>query len=119
MRSEGYGTWCVCVCLSVSVKRNLTSGTFVRLEKDAIHSTGSEGQNNCVVFSETTAFERYGVKRERKSQYANKYCLPRPSFAFVQRPFSTSVTPNGWYKAKARLNAMYGTTQRRQSESLS
>ena len=68
-----------------------------------------------------------------KKPIANKYCLPRPIFVFIQQPFSTSISPNGVYKdkakakarlsispngvyrAKARLNAMYSTTQRRQA----
>ena len=96
------------VCLSVTL--HLTSGISIHPINDTMYSMGNEDQKICGVFSETTASGRYDVKRERKSQYANEYCLPRPSFAFVQRPFSMSVTPHCLYKPKARLNAMYSTT---------
>ena len=67
MRSEGYGTWsCVCVCLSV--KSHLTSGASVRPENTVTYSAGNGGQKICGVFFEKKS---YGVKRKRKSQYAN------------------------------------------------
>ena len=78
MRSEGYGTWvcvcvCVCVCVSVclSVKSHLTSGASVCPENTVTYSAGNGGQNICGVFFETAPFKSYGVKRKRKSQYAN------------------------------------------------
>ena len=72
MRSEGYGTWvCLCVCVCVSVKSNLTSGAFVRPENTVTYSAGNGGQKICGVFFETAPFKSYGVKRKRKSQYAN------------------------------------------------
>ena len=73
MRNEGYGIWscvcvcvCVCVCLSVclSVKSHLTSGASVRPER-------TTDVKICEVFFETAPFKSYGVKRKRKSQYAN------------------------------------------------
>ena len=38
--------------MCVSVTQHLTSRTFVRLTISTTYSTGSEGQNFCVVFSE-------------------------------------------------------------------
>ena len=76
MRSKGYGNWvclcvrvCVCVCVCVSVKSNLTSGESVRPENTVTYSAGNGGQNG--FFFETAPFRSYGVKRKRKSQYAN------------------------------------------------
>ena len=74
MRSKGYNTWsCVCVCLSVYPcgKSHLTSGASVRPENTVADSAGNGGQNICGVFFETAPFKSYGVKRKRKSQYAN------------------------------------------------
>ena len=72
MRSEGYGTWvCLCVCVCVSVKSNLTSGASVRPENTVTYSAGNGGQKICGFFFETAPFKSYGVKRKRKSQYAN------------------------------------------------
>ena len=61
----------VCVCVCVSVKSNLTSGASVRPENTVTYSAGNGGQNICGVFFETAPFKSYGVKRKRKSQYAN------------------------------------------------
>ena len=70
MHSEGYNTWsCVSVCLSV--KSHLTSGASVCPENTVAHSVGNGGQKICGVFFETASFKSYGVKRKRKSQYAN------------------------------------------------
>ena len=60
------GSVCVCVCVS-----NLTSGAFVRPENTVTYSAGNGGQKICGVFFETAPFKSYGVKRKRKSQYAN------------------------------------------------
>ena len=58
MRSEGYCSWVgLSVCLSVN--RNLSSGASVRPEKDITYSTGNEGQNICVDFSEAAPLQRY------------------------------------------------------------
>ena len=64
---------CVCVCVSVclSVKSHLTSGASVRPENTVVYSAGNGGQKICGVFFETAPFKSYGVKRKRKSQYAN------------------------------------------------
>ena len=61
----------VCVCVCVSVKSNLTSGASVRPENTVTYSAGNGGQKICGVFFETAPFKSYGVKRKRKSQYAN------------------------------------------------
>ena len=66
MRSEGYGSCrvCVCVCVSVclsvclSVKSHLTSGASVRRENGVTYSAGNEGQKICGVFSKTHPFRR-------------------------------------------------------------
>ena len=54
MRSEGYGTWfvCVCVCLStLTLSLQAMSGTNVQLKR----TKGSK--NNVADFAETSAFE--------------------------------------------------------------
>ena len=54
MRSEGYGTWfvCVCVCLStLTLSLQAMSGTNVQLKR----TKGSK--NNVPDFAETSAFE--------------------------------------------------------------
>ena len=43
MRSEGYGSRRVCVCVCLSVKSHLTSGASVRPENAVRHSAGNEG----------------------------------------------------------------------------
>ena len=60
---------CVCVCLSV--KSHLTSGASVRPENTVTDPAGNRGPKICGVFFETAPFKSYGVKRKRKSQYAN------------------------------------------------
>ena len=55
----------------MSVKSNLTSGASVRPENTVTYSAGNGGQKICGVFFETAPFKSYGVKRKRKSQYAN------------------------------------------------
>ena len=57
----------VCLCVCVSVKSHLTSGASVRPENAVTYP----GPNICGVFFETASFKSYGVKRKRKSQYAN------------------------------------------------
>ena len=61
MSSEGYGSVGRSVDRSVclSVNRNLTSGASVRPEKDITYSTGIEGQNVRVDFSEAAPLQRY------------------------------------------------------------
>ena len=56
MRSEGYCSCRVCVCLSV--KSHLTSGASVRPENAVTYSAGDEGQKICGVFSETAPLPR-------------------------------------------------------------
>ena len=53
MRSKGYSTWFVCVCVCVSVKSHLTSGVSVRPENAVMYSAGNRSQKICGVFSET------------------------------------------------------------------
>ena len=68
---EGYFSCFVCVCVCVSVIQHLTSGASVRLENAVAYSMGNEGQKIYWDFFEIAAFVSYGVKHERKSQYAN------------------------------------------------
>ena len=65
------GSVCVCVFVCLSVKSHLTSGASVRPENTVTYSAGNGGQKICGVFFETVPFKSYGVKRKRKSQYAN------------------------------------------------
>ena len=64
------GSVCVCVCVS-AVKSHLTSGASVRPENTVTDPAGNRGPKICGVFFETAPFKSYGVKRKRKSQYAN------------------------------------------------
>ena len=80
MRSEGYSSRSVCVCVCLSVKSHLTYGASVRPENAVTYSAGNEGQKICGDFPETTAFKSYAAKYERKSQYANYSDLPDVSF---------------------------------------
>ena len=80
MRSEGYSSWSVCVCVCLSVKSHLTYGASVRPENTVTHSAGNEGQKICGDLPETTAFKSYSAKHERKSQYANYSDSPVVSF---------------------------------------
>ena len=57
----------VCVCVCLSVNRELTSRASFRPENDITYSAADEGQKICGVLSETPAFERYGVKRSEKA----------------------------------------------------
>ena len=67
---EGYGSW-VCLSVCLSVKSHLTSGASVRPENTVTYSAGNRSQKICGDFFETAPFKSYGVKRKRKSQYAN------------------------------------------------
>ena len=61
MRSEGYCSRSVCVCVCLSVKSYLTSGASVRPENAVTYSAGNEGQKICGVFSETAPLQRSGT----------------------------------------------------------
>ena len=66
------GSVCVCVSVCLSVTLHLTSRMSVRLKKDTIYLTGTEGQKIRAVFSKTASFERYGVicvSRQRACPY--------------------------------------------------
>ena len=58
MRSEGYCSCRVCVCVCLSVKSHLTYGASVRPENAVTYSAGNEGQKICGVFSETAPLQR-------------------------------------------------------------
>ena len=80
MRSEGYCSRSVCLCVCLSVKSHLTYEASVRPENAVTYSAGNEGQKICGDLPETTAFKSYAAKYERKSQYANYSDLPAVSF---------------------------------------
>ena len=62
MRSEGYGSWVLCVCLSVT--RHLTSQVSVRLTKNTTYLTGNEDQNIRGVFSENAPLQSYSANMQ-------------------------------------------------------
>ena len=70
---------CVCVCLSV--KSHLTYGASVRPENAVTYSAGNEGQKICGDLPETTAFESYAAKHERKSQLLIFTTYPMSAFS--------------------------------------
>ena len=57
----------VCVCLSL----HSTSQAINRSTNNTTYSASDKGRKLCRLFSETAAFESYGVKHERKRQNAN------------------------------------------------
>ena len=63
MRSEGYCSYRVSLAVSARAINRSTNNTT--------YSASDKGRKICGVFSETAAFGSYGVKNERKSQYAN------------------------------------------------
>ena len=56
----------VCVCLSV----HYSTSHFNCSTNNTTYSASGIGRKICRVFSETAAFGSYGMKHERKSQYA-------------------------------------------------
>ena len=56
MPSEGYGSCCVSVCLSV--KSHITLETSLWPEKAVMYSGGDKGQKICDIFSETAPLQR-------------------------------------------------------------
>ena len=74
MRSEGYGSWFVClsVCLCVCVCRRIFWHYRLRGGLLAIPAASELCELEIYKgdFPETTAFERYAVKTSKKSQYA-------------------------------------------------
>ena len=101
MRSEGYCSRCVCVCLSV--KSHLTYGASVRPENAVTYSVGNEGKNIGGDLPETTAFKSYAVKHERKSQYANYSDLSAVSFLCLTHSEASEGTQ--------RLSTTFSLTQ--------
>ena len=89
MRSEGYSSWSVClfVCLST---------TILPLQATRAIPTASvlQGHENvCGDFAETTAFERYGVK---KAICIISTGLPRQSPALLQRSLARFFDDRGF-----------------------
>ena len=76
MRSEGYGTWFVSVCVCLSVR---LLPRFQRLRATTQRNSDTNGfiakLASFCDFRITTAFRSYGVKSKRKSQFANEYSL--------------------------------------------
>ena len=71
MHSEGYSTWSVClsvcVCVSTTILGLQATGWLM---SDTNSFGATRARKKCGDFAEMTAFERYGVKKKRKSQYA-------------------------------------------------
>ena len=68
---EGYCSCRVCLSVCLFIKSHLTFGVSVHPETTITYTAGNGGQKICGVFFETAPFKSYGVKRKRKSQYAN------------------------------------------------
>ena len=84
MRSEGCRSWssvCLSVCLSVR-STNLRPQATRRQKSDT----------NGLMLRGHGAFFLYGVKHERKSQYANNLSSPPTTFAHFQDQRSTATT---------------------------
>ena len=65
MRSEGYSSRSVCVCLSVCLfvsDYSRTTGYEAAYERYQQIQCYKGRKTKCADFAETTAFERYGVK---------------------------------------------------------
>ena len=74
MRSEGYGTVCLSVCLSVT----LSFGTRLCGSHSAIPAAallqGHKYKRG--IFPETTAFQRYGVETSKKPRVKQSHMRP-------------------------------------------
>ena len=90
------------MCLSVTL--HLTSRVFVRLTKDMTYLTGNEGQNLRTVFSETTAFERYGVITSEKANMLMSTGLPGPALARFAHPGGIRRYSKVEYRLQCGLN---------------
>ena len=97
MRSEGYGTWfvSVCVCVCPFVCYHVFSDYAQRHNETAIPTDSSL---NWLHFKKgdfriTTAFKSYGVKSKRKSHYANEYLL---TAVLLQRPLAWCFDDRGF-----------------------
>ena len=79
MRSEGYGTWFVSVCVSVRSSVTTFSATTrndtTKQRYQWVHRYTGFIFKKAIFIYITTAFRSYGVKSKRKSQYANEYSL--------------------------------------------
>ena len=53
----------VCLCVCVSVMRELTSPVIERVKNKLTYPAADEGQKICRIFSETALFKSYGVKK--------------------------------------------------------
>ena len=101
MRSEGYGSGFVCVCVSVclSVKSHLISGASVRRGNAVTYSTDNRGQKICGDFSETAPLQRY------TASCVVGHCSDIP------RTFLMAEPSKGPKKANNRLNSTWSTTR--------
>ena len=72
MRSEGYYTWSVCVCLSTTI---LALQATRRLMSNTNSFSATRARKIMCDFAETTAFERYGVKTSEKANMHNEHWL--------------------------------------------
>ena len=74
MRSEGYSSWSVSVCLSVD-DYSRTTGYEAAYERYQQLQCYKGMKKKCGDFAETTAFERYGVKTSEKANMHNQHWL--------------------------------------------
>ena len=81
MRSEGYGSRSVSVCLSPTI---LALQATRRLMSDTNSFSATRAKKICGDFAETTAFERYGVKISENANMHNEHWLTSTRFS----PFS-------------------------------
>ena len=85
MRSEGYNSRSLCVCLFVCLSiydYSRTTGyeaAYVRYQQ--LHCYKGK-KTKCGDFAEMTAFERYGVKTSEKANMHNEHWL----IIIIQRP---------------------------------
>ena len=78
MRSEGYSSWSVCLCLSVCLSvddYSRTTGYEAAYERYQQLQCYKGMKKQCGDFAETTAFERYGVKTSEKANMHNQHWL--------------------------------------------
>ena len=84
------------MCVRGSVNRDLNSGASVRPKNGITYSTGNEGQNICVNFSETASLQRYTA-----SCIVCHVCS-RPFWKLRKRTISVSIV-RGFSRIRARM----------------
>ena len=98
MRSEGYSTWCLCVCLSVLCVCLLPRCRYAQRDGQKVIPTGSlphwlyfkNGD-----FDTNAAFESYGVKQSEGANMQISTGLPRPALRTLEAP---EIVTQGEYR---------------------